>query len=444
METPGASLEAEDVAEALTWPGVIGLGEVMNFYGVAGNETKIHAEIEAALRAGKIIGGHYASPDLGSLFHGYAAGGAEDDHEGTSLADAVARARQGMKVMMRFGSAWHDVAAQVRSITEMGLDPRHFILCTDDSHCGTLVQEGHVNRAVKMAISQGVSPLTAIQMATLNTAEHFGVARQVGQIAPGRWADVLLVTDLPTLQIQTVIARGQVAVQDGKNLATKPAFKYPEWARNSVRLRQPASAADFHLAAPSKKRVLAHVIGIIENQAPNRHVRLSLPVKDGEVQADYSLDLAKIAVIERHNATGRIQVGLMQGLGLQAPCAIATTVAHDCHHLIVVGTSDSDMALAVNELTSLGGGQMVVKDGQVIGKVALPIGGLMSDQPAQDVAAGVASITTALQTCGCRLNNSNMQISLAALVVIPELRLSDLGLVDVTKFQFIPVLESES
>ena len=444
LETPGASLEPEEIAQALSWPGVIGLGEVMNFPGVFGNDPKMVAEIESARKAGKVIGGHYASPNLGMMFHGYVAGGPEDDHEGTSLADAVARARQGMKVMLRFGSAWHDVADQVRAVTEMGMDPRHFILCTDDSHSGTLVQEGHVNRAVKVAIAQGLNPITAIQMATLNTAEHFGVSRQVGLIAPGRWADVLLVTDLPALKIEAVIARGRIAVQDGQLKADLPHYAYPPWARNSVRLIKPVSAADFRLAAPSGQRVLAHVIGVIENQAPNRHVRLSLPVKDGEVRADPALDLAKIAVLERHHATGRIQLGLMHGLGLKESCAFATTVAHDCHHLIVVGTSETDMALAVNELSKLGGGQMVVKNGKEIGRVALPIGGLMSDQPAQDVAAGVATVIAGLRACGCHLNNPNMQLSLSALVVIPELRLSDLGLVDVAQFNFIPVLESEA
>jgi adenine deaminase len=186
LETPGAVIGPEEVAEAMTWAGVIGLGEMMNFPGVFSADEKMHAEMAQTRLAGKVIGGHYASPDLGLPFHAYAAGGAEDDHEGTRMEDAVARVRQGMKVMMRYGSAWHDVAEQVRAVTEAGLDPRHFILCTDDAHSATLVGEGHVNRAVKQAILQGIPPLTAIQMATINTAEHFGVQRDVGMIAPGR------------------------------------------------------------------------------------------------------------------------------------------------------------------------------------------------------------------------------------------------------------------
>ncbi|HID85582.1 MAG TPA: adenine deaminase, partial [Anaerolineales bacterium] len=174
VETSGGTITPEDVAEAMAWEGVIGLGEMMNFPGVFQGDEKMLAEMAATAAAGKVIGGHYASPDLGLPFHGYVVGGPEDDHEGTRVEDAIARVRQGMKVMLRFGSAWHDVAAQVKAITEHGLDPRHFLLCTDDSHAETLVTEGHMDRVVRHAIAQGLPPITAIQMATLNTAEHFG------------------------------------------------------------------------------------------------------------------------------------------------------------------------------------------------------------------------------------------------------------------------------
>jgi adenine deaminase len=443
FETPGAVFGQEEVAQALGWPGIIGLGEVMNFPGVFGNDPKMHAEISAARQAGKVIGGHYASPDLGRAFHAYAAGGPQDDHEGTTLQDAVARARQGMKVMMRFGSAWHDVVAQVKAVTELGLDSRNFLLCTDDSHCQTLVQDGHVNRAVRVAISQGVPPIKAIQMATINTADHFGVSNQVGMLAPGRWANFLLVSDLAQLSIDQVWVRGKIAVSQGEVVLNLPTPSYPDWARQSVRLQRPLTAADFTLKAPPGDRVTANVIGIIENQAPNRHIRLSLPVVAGEVRSDPNLDLAKIAVVERHFGSGRVQVGLVQGFGLQDSCAVASSIAHDSHHIIVAGTSEADMAQAVNELARIGGGQVVVRSGTVLGSVALPIAGIMSDQPAAQVAQQAASVLAGLRLCGCQINNPNMQLSLTALVVIPELRLSDLGLVDVSRFKFIPVLESE-
>jgi adenine deaminase len=442
LETPGSSIGPADVAEAMTWPGIIGLGEMMNFPGVFLNDSKMHAEMGATRAAGKVIGGHYAAPDLGLAFHGYAAGGPEDDHEGTRLEDAVARIRQGMKVMMRYGSAWHDVAEQVRAVTQNGLDPRHFMLVTDDSHSGTLVNEGHMDRVIRRALELGVEPMTAIQMATLNTAEHFGVSRDVGQIAPGRFADILLVGDLKSFQIELVMARGQVAVEKGTLKIALNAFPYPEEVKASIHLGKHLSAEDFKLSAPAEGALIANVIGVIENQAPTRHLRIEVESENGEIQVDGSRDLAKVALVERHRGTGEIQVGLVQGFGLTVGCALASTVAHDSHHMIVVGTDENDMALAANTLAEVGGGQIVVRQGQVIALVELPIAGLMSDEPAQEVARKAQAVLEAFDQCGCSLNNANMQLSLLALVVIPSLRISDQGLVDVEQFKIIPFVDS--
>ena len=192
----------------MTWPNIIGLGEVMNFPGVVNNDATMRGGIDATVKAGKTVGGHFASPELGRAFHGYVAGGPEDDHEGTRMEDAIARVRQGMRAMLRLGSAWYDVASQIKAVTEQGLDPRNFILCTDDSHSGTLVNEGHMDRVVRHAIAQGLKPVTAIQMATLNTAQHFGLEREIGSITPGRLADFLIVSDLAELTIDRVYARG--------------------------------------------------------------------------------------------------------------------------------------------------------------------------------------------------------------------------------------------
>ena len=441
FETPGASLGPEEVAEAMTWSGIIGLGEMMNFPGVFLSDEKMHAEMEEARKAGKVIGGHYASPDLGLPFHGYVAGGPEDDHEGTRLEDAVARVRQGMKAMLRFGSAWHDVAAQIDAVTKLGLDPRHFILCTDDSHSETLVREGHVNRVIKEAISHGLAPMTAIQMVTINPAEHFGVSRDVGMIAPGRFGDVLVLSDLSDLTADLVISKGRVVAEKGKLLIDIPTYAYPDWVVKSIHLGHSLQASDFRLTSLDDGRYTANVIGIIENQAPTRHLKFTVNVSSGEVHTDMNRDIAKVAVVERHKATGRVQMGLVSGFRFNVPCAIATTVAHDSHHMIVVGTSETDMALAANELARMGGGQIVIKEGKIIGQVELPIAGLMSNERAGVVARKAGTVLDGIKACGCMLNNPNMQISLLALVVIPELRISDLGLVDVSRFDFIPVIE---
>lgn len=443
LETPGASISPEDVAEALTWDGIIGLGEMMNFPGVALGNEKMLAEMAETYLAGKTVGGHYASPDLGLPFHGYVAGGPEDDHEGTRTEDAIARVRQGMKVMMRYGSAWHDVATQVRAILDHGLDPRHFILCTDDSHCETFVEDGHMDRVLRHAIAQGLSPIKAIQMATLNTAEHFGVDKDMGMIAPGRYADILLVSDLADFQAEVVFSHGKRIAESGKLLIELAEFPYPDWALNSVKLVKSLTEDDFRLAAPmSNRKVKANVIEVVENQAPTKHLVIEMEVSNGLVGVDFERDIIKVALVERHQGTGRIQVGLVHGFGFTKHCGIATTVAHDSHHLIVIGTDESDMAIAANELANINGGQVVVCEGEVIGMVRLPIAGLMSNEHADVVSKNAASVLEGFLKCGCTLNNPNMQMSLLALVVIPELRISDLGLVDVTKFSFIPVIDS--
>ncbi|MEW6287727.1 MAG: adenine deaminase [Chloroflexota bacterium] len=442
LETPGASIGPKEVATAMKWKGIIGLGEMMNFPGVFMGDKKMLEEMAVTHAHGKTVGGHYASPDLGLPFHGYAAGGAEDDHEGTRLEDAVVRVRQGMKAMLRYGSAWLDVASQVGAVTKLGLDPRHFILVTDDSHAQTLSHEGHMDRVLRHAIEQGLPPMTAIQMMTINTAEHFGVAKEMGMIAPGRWADVVIVEDLRDFHADLVIAKGQVIAEHGKWKVSLPKFSYPSWAVNSVNLKKPLKAEDFKLPVKGQKsQVKANVIGVIENQAPTRHLTFDLQPENGEIKPDLARDIAKIALVERHKGTGGVTVGLVSGFGFTEKCAVASTVAHDSHHMIVVGTDEASMAVAANSLARSGGGQVVVKDGKVIGKVELKIAGLMSTERAEVVARKAETILQGFRACGCTLNNPNMQLSLLALVVIPELRISDKGLVDVTQFKFIPVLE---
>jgi len=436
LETAGAEIGPEDVREAMSWPNIIGLGEVMNFPGVIVNDPKMVGEIAATLARGKTVGGHYASFDLGKAFHAYAAAGPADDHEGTRVEDAVARVRQGMRAMLRLGSAWFDVASQIKAVTERGLDPRNFILCTDDCFAATIVYEGHVNRAVKLAIAQGLKPVTAIQMATLNPAQHFGLDRELGSIAPGRRADVIVTSDLPGLPMEIVIGQGRVLARDGKLVADIPAYSYPAFARDTVKLKTVVSAADFDIKTPSNApEVRVRVIGVIENQAPTRALERTLETHDGLVGMDRANDVCQIALIERHKGTGTVVNAFVSGFGYDRPCAIASTVAHDCHHMLVVGTSKSDMAQAANRLAEVGGGIVVISDGKELALVELPIAGLMSDERAEIVAAKAKKMAEAMQACGCRLNNAIMQHSLLALAVIPELRITDKGLADVTGFK---------
>ena len=442
FETPGARIGPKEVARAMKWEGIIGLGEMMNYPGVAMGSQDMLEEMSITHAGNKTIGGHYASADLGLPFHGYVAGGAEDDHEGTMLEDAVERVRQGMKAMLRYGSSWHDVASQVGAVTQLGLDSRRFILVTDDSHAQTISQDGHMDRVLRHAIEQGLDPVTAIQMMTINTAEHFGLSKEMGMIAPGRWADVVLVRDLNDFKADLVIAKGQVIAESGAWKVKLPRFTYPSWATKSVKLKRRLKPEDFKLQVNGQTlQVNANVIGVIENQAPTRHLTFNLQLENNEIQVDMERDIAKVALVERHRGTGKISMGLVSGFGFNRKCAVASTVAHDSHHLIIVGTDEASMAVAGNSLARSGGGQVVVKDGKIIGQVELKIAGLMSNEKADVVAEKAGTILEGFQACGCKLNNPNMQLSLLALVVIPELRISDKGLVDVTRFNFVPVVE---
>ena len=436
LEHAGASLGPQEIAEAMAWPNIIGLGEVMNFPGVAANDQTMRGAIDATVKAGKTVGGHFASPDLGLEFHGYVAGGPEDDHEGTRMEDARARVRQGMKAMLRLGSAWYDVAEQIKAVTEEGLDPRNFILCTDDCHSGTLVRDGHMDRVVRHAIEQGLKPVTAIQMATINTAEHFKLERELGSITPGRRADFLIVSDLAALKIDAVYGRGAKLAENGGLVADIAPYPYPETAKNTVNLLKPVTAQRFQIDAPKGvDQVTARVIGVVENQAPTKALEAALKVQDEIVQMDRANDVCQIAVVERHRATGGVTNAFVSGFGYSQDCAMASTVAHDSHHMIVVGTNHADMARAANRLSEIGGGVVMISQGEELALVEMPIAGLMSDERAEVVAAKADILTAAMREMGCTLNNAYMQHSLLGLVVIPELRISDIGLIDVRTFE---------
>ncbi|NCW07743.1 MAG: adenine deaminase [Rhodobacterales bacterium] len=439
LETTGFEIGAEEVAEAMKWPGIIGLGEMMNYPGVINGDPKMLSEMAETMDANKTVGGHYASPDRGIPFHAYVAGGPSDDHEGVAEDDAVARVRQGMRSMLRLGSAWYDVESQITAVTEKGLDPRNFILCTDDCHSGTLVNDGHMNRVVRHAIDCGCDPLVAIQMATINTASHFGMERELGSITPGRRADFIVTSSLRELPIESVFARGQCIAEHGKLLTDCPHYPWPSTARETVKLGKKLKANDFTISAPEGvSSVKAKVIGVIENQAPTKSLEFDLPAEEGNVQITEGVSY--LSLVERHRGTGSVTNGFVSGFGYTGSMAIASSVAHDSHHMIVVGTDRKLMAAAANRLGEIGGGVTVWKDGTERALVELPIAGLMSDSQAAEVANKAQAIISAMIDCGCSLNNAYMQHTLLALVVIPELRISDLGLVDVTRFKLTDVV----
>jgi adenine deaminase len=441
LETSGATLGPSEIEEALTWDNVIGLGEVMNYPGVIAGDPTLHEEISAALKAGKTIGGHYASPDLGVAFHAYAAAGPSDCHEGHQPEDVLARVRQGMYAMLRQGSSEHNVVTQAKAITEGGIDPRRTLLCTDDRHPGTLLQLGQMDDVVRLAIAEGIPPMTAIQMATLNTAEHFGVSEDVGGIAPGRFADILLVSNLEAMAVDCVLASGEIVAEAGTLSTPVSPFQYPESAKNTVNIQRDLTADDFIIpVSGARDNVECRVIRIVENQVLTRDTRENIPVADGGLQPSPDSGIFTLAVVERHSGGGRIGKGLVRGYGMTRPFGLASTVAHDCHNLVVMGAERPLMAEAANRVVALGGGICLVDEKGVMAELPLPIAGLMSEQPLEAVAQMEQQLDQALKALGCVVDDALMSFFFLALPVIPELRLTDLGLVDVTEFKIVPTL----
>jgi adenine deaminase len=433
FEDAGAVLGPAEIAEALTWPRVAALGEMMNMPAVIGSDATVHQTIAAALAVRKPATGHWSLAGWRDhRLQAYAASGVDSDHESVFREDALAKLRAGMWVQFRESSAWRNVAELVKVLTEDGVDSRHCLICTDDVQPETLVETGHLNRGVRVAVEAGLDPLVAIQLATVNAAEYMGMRHELGSIAPGRWADILFVEDLRELRPHRVLAAG-------RPVGELPSFTYPRQAYESIRI-PPLDASSFRVAASgSTARVRA--IGMVSGVLATEHLLVEAPVVDGEVRANAALDLAKAASIERHGGAGTIGLGFVQGLGLERG-AVATTVAHDNHNLLVIGTSDEEMLFACERLREAGGGMIAVAGGEVLGFVELPIAGLVSDRPVSELAAQVRRLDAAYRRLGSALESPFMFVSLLSLGVIPALRLTNRGLVDGIAFELLPPVTS--
>ncbi|OXL82691.1 adenosine deaminase [Paenibacillus sp. SSG-1] len=446
LETTGAYIGPEEVAEALSWgPDMIGLGEVMNFPGVVYGDDKMIGEIEATLRAGKYADGHFTWSSGDWRLPVYAASGIDGDHECVSAEDVIERVRLGMYAKMRQGSAWHDVAATIKAHTEGGLDTRRMILVTDDRSSESLMNEGHMNFVVRHAIAQGVKPVTAFQMATINTAERFGVARDIGAIAPGLCADIILLDgNLADVNVTMTIAAGQVVAEEGRMTAEWEPYAIPAEAYGTVKLGRPIEEQDLVIAAPQTGgTVEVRAIGVVENHVETKETWVNVPVEDSALRVTPESGLCKMAVFERHGQGGGHALGIVAGIGFEEPAAIAMTVAHDSHNVTVIGNDDRLMAQAGKRVAEMQGGVvMLTRTGRT--EFPLPVGGLMSDQPFETVASQSEAISQALIQSGCLLNNAFMTLSLLALVVIPELRLSDKGLVRISAdgIEIVPLFRS--
>jgi adenine deaminase len=438
LETSGTEIGLRDILEGLRWRRVVALGEVMNYSGVLAGDKKMRDEISATLDAQKVVEGH-APGLLGKELAAYIAAGVRSDHESLTSGEAVQKLRLGMALEIREGSAAKNLAALVKPIIKFKLDTRHCLLATDDCHPEDLMKEGHIDHVVRRAIEEGIDPIKAIQMATLNTAEHFELDRDIGSISPGKIADVVIVKDLEKFNIERVIANGKIVAERGKLKVALLIRRAPSFAKKTMKLKRRVNAEDFEVIAKKAGKVKARVIGIAEGQiVTSQHIE-RLETRDGVVLPDAKHDIANVAVVERHRATGNIGLGFVRGFGIRRG-AIASSVGHDAHNITVVGVNNEDMATTVNTIASIGGGQVVVSRGEVLARVGLPIAGLMSDKPVEVVAAQLEKLHRAARGLGIKLKSPFMQMAFLPLAVIPELRITDKGLVDVKRGKIVPPL----
>lgn len=441
LEDAGASITVEDVEEGLTWDGVVGLGEMMNFPGIVNRDPLMIGVVNATIDAGKTVTGHF--PDgTDQMLQAYLVSGADSCHETINREKALEKLRLGMYLMIREGSAWHDVKELAKVITIDKVNTEQIMLVTDDIYPQTLVEKGQVNHVVRRAIEEGVDPVTAIKLASINTARYFKLADDYGSVSPRKVADIIILDELETMEPTLVIADGKIVAQDGKLIIDLPTYEYPAHVKDSVHVKRAVEASDFIIKTDATTdRVTANVIEVIENSARTKRTQFELKVEsDQTIVTDLDQDVIKLACLDRHHKSGDISVAFAHGFKLKKG-AVASTVAHDSHNLLVMGTNDEDMAFAANYLVELGGGMVVVEDGKVLAEVPLPVAGLMSDQRAEVVVEQVEKLEQAWKDLGCPIHAPFMTFSLIALPVIPDIRITNRGLVDVVKFDFIPVIE---
>ncbi|MEH7481432.1 adenine deaminase [Neobacillus drentensis] len=432
FENSGATLNAKDLKPFYQQPRVLGLAEVMNFPAVYKAEDDMLEKILTAKQSGKKIDGHAAGLSANDL-NVYLAAGIRTDHESTTAEEAKERLRRGMYLMIREGTVAKDLQQLIPIVNER--NARRCLFVTDDKHLDDLIHDGSIDHNVRLAIASGISSITAIQMATINAAECFGLEAK-GAIAPGYKADFFLFDDLENITITTVYKDGIAVVENGRLIIESQDHSLVETGRlkNSVRFHE---LTENHFQIPLKTNK-ANIIEIIPNSLVTRHIIEKVNANDsGIFQPSIIKDQLKLAVIERHHMKNQIGLGIVKGLGLKSG-AIATTIAHDSHNLIIAGTTDLDMVVASKAIKDIQGGLVVVNQGEVIASLRLSIAGLMSDRPYQEVYSSLNEINLALKKLGAHDHfNPFLTISFLSLPVIPELKLTDKGLFQISKFEHI-------
>jgi adenine deaminase len=420
FESPRRPMSTGDIESLLRRSRTIGVAEMMNFPGVISGDPAEVAKLQTGL-TGHVDG--HAPGVRGHALNAYIAAGIRSDHEATTFEEAAEKRRLGMWVMLREASIARNLVDLLPLVTRYG--PERCMFCTDDREPDFIVEEGHINQMLRVAVEHGISPEDAVVMATLNPASYHRLDR-LGAIAPGYQADILVLDDLETFRPRQVLKRGAEPRHQK--------IEVPDWVRQTVQVG-PVDASSFKITAAGRR---ARVIRVIPSQLLTGCEIVEPAVEDGDVVADPARDLVKIAVLERHHASGRIGLGLATAVGLKRG-AFASTVAHDAHNIVVLGVDDSDMAACVHRLSELGGGIVIAEGGQIRAELPLPVAGLMSDRPLAEVHARLAEMEGRLAGMGVMMDAPFMTISFLALSVIPELKITDRGLVDVASFELVPL-----
>ena len=425
LETSGAEITADGINTALHWKKTIGLGEIMNFPGLLNMDPDVLLKL--AIARGKLIDGH--APGLsGRDLNAYLAAGISSDHESTSFEEAREKLDRGMWIMMREGSSEKNLAALLPLVTDRTWHRCFFVV--DDRSCLDLSRDGDIDAIVRKAIQLGLDPIRAIQMATINPAQYFRLER-LGAVAPGYQANLIVFPHLAQLDIELVFHKGKLVAQDGSALFTEDT-PVADALRNTVNMGQFGINA---LRIPPARKDQP-IIEIVPGQIITKKTKDEIKLRDGFVVADVERDVLKLVVVERHRATGNIGVGLVKGFGLKRG-ALASSIAHDSHNVVAVGVDDADIFAALREIQRLQGGLVVAAEGKILASLALPIAGLLSDEPLQTVVAKLEKLDVVASELGCILDSPFSTLSFLALPVIPELRLTDIGLVDVQAFQLL-------
>ena len=436
FEDTGAAVTSADIAVEMQRGDVVGLGEMMNFPGIVYGAEETHKITGNTLKAGKVVTGHYSVPETGAGLNGYVSAGICCCHESTRAEDILAKMRLGMYAQLRMGSAWHDLPVVCKAITEGRVDTRFAMLVSDDSHTHTLRDKGHLDYIIRVAVQNGIDPITAVQMATINCATCFRMENELGSITPGKCADIVFVEDLARFEVRRMMIDGDVVAENGKMTADFAPYTYPDWAMHTMHVGETVTPATFRVPTEKQGSAAVRAIEIIPARVHNLETVVTLPVRNGAIEADPAQDVLKTFVFERHHETGKHGAGFVKGFGIRKG-AVASTVAHDAHNLTVMGTNDADMALAANTLIACGGGMCVVCEGKVLALVELPLAGLMNPCPNEELSEKVAALDAAWKQVGCEIVSPYMTMALIALACIPALRLTDRGLVDCNRFTFV-------